>query len=253
MPSLAETQAHLHDAMLSGDGRAMSALITGGRDPLARLSIHLRHYEASLVAAVVGRFPACCWLLGEPFVTRIARSFVRAHPPGAPCIAEYGADFPAFLAQRAGGDQVPYLRWFGDLEWHVGRISVAIDHPALDRSALAAFPAEQLPDVVLTMQSGLAYIEAPWPVDALMKLHLSDEAPETFEMSPEPIHLEVRGARGSFRIDRLDPAAFAFRRAMSERVTIGEAMERALDTDADFDPAHGLIQLFADGLVTAAQ
>jgi hypothetical protein len=86
-----------------------------------------------------------------------------------------------------------------------------------------------------------------------MKLHLSDEAPDTFEMSPERIHLEVRGARGSFSIERLDPAAFAFRSAVYERATIGESMERALDTNADFDPAHGLIQLFADGLVTAAQ
>jgi hypothetical protein len=253
MPSLAETQAHLRGAMLSGDGRAMSALIIGGRDPLARLLIHLRHYEASLVAAIVGRFPACCWLLGEPFVSHMARVFVRAHPPGAPCIAEYGADFSAFLAQQAGGDQVPYLRWFGDLEWHLGRISVAIDHPALDRSALAAFPAEQLPDLVLTMQPGLAYIEAPWPVDALMKLHLSEQAPDTYEMSPEDVCLEVRGARGNFTIDRLDSASFAFRRAVSERATIGAAMERAFDAHADFDPAHGLIQLFADGLVTAAQ
>src|SRR4051812_32510694 len=99
MPSLSALQGRLRDAVVAEtvddvDGRDFARLLVGGRNPQARLAIHRRHYEASLVAAIMEKFPAAIWLTGAAFMTEAARVFVRRHPPRAPCIAQYGAAFP---------------------------------------------------------------------------------------------------------------------------------------------------------------
>ncbi len=57
-------------------------------------------------------------------------------------------------------------------------------------------------------------MDAAWPVDELVKLYLSDAAPERFSLDPADIYLEIRGARGAFQINRLPPGAYAFRAAL---------------------------------------
>jgi hypothetical protein len=248
---LADFQAQVHGAILDGAVAPLEPVLTGGRAPLKRFAIHQRHYEASLVRALVEKFPAVVWLAGSPLVTEAARAFIRQSPPSAPCIAEYGEAFPAFLAGRAEAERLGWLRWVGELEWHLGRASLALEHAPLSIEALAKIAPERLADCALVLQPGLHYLAAPWPVDDLLKLFLSDAAPESYALEAEDVLLEVRGARGAFSTTRLDAGTFAFRRALARGATIGSAAEQALDADPTFDAGHGLVQLIAAGLATA--
>ena len=98
---------------------------------------------------------------------------MRRHPPHGPCIAEFGADSPAFLSGRPATERVPYLRAFAELEWGVGLVSVAVDNPPIGLDELSAVPTDALPDAVLVLQPGLRYLHAEWPVDGLIKLYLA--------------------------------------------------------------------------------
>jgi hypothetical protein len=251
--SLADTQLRIRNAIVAGDAAAVDALLRGGGAPRSRLAVHRRHYQTSLVSALLGRFPATAWLVGTPRLEEAARAFVRHRPPHAPCIAEYGAEFPAFVSARSGTEDLPYLRAFMELEWHVGVVSIAIDHRAIGVEALAGVCSADLPDVTLALQPGLHYLEAAWPVDGLMRLYLADVSPpESFPFDPADCRIQIRGARGAFRIDRLDLGEFLFRRAVSDGRTIGEAAGQALDAAGSFDPALALGRLIADGLATGA-
>ena len=55
-----------------------------------------------------------------------ATRFIRECPPQAPCIAEFGADFPDFLSQSPLAERAPYVRKFAELEWYVGKIAIAL-------------------------------------------------------------------------------------------------------------------------------
>ena len=90
-----------------GEAETVAPLLVGGNDPRKRLAIHHRHYETSLVTALLDRFPATIWLVGSTFVTETARQFVRRRPPSRPCIAEYGEEFPAFLSAILGAAELP--------------------------------------------------------------------------------------------------------------------------------------------------
>lgn len=251
MPALAETQARLSAAILKGDAAAVAPLLVGGRDPKARLVIHQRHYEASLVKALATKFPATVWLIGDALFTAAARAYVHRHPPAAPCIAEYAEDFPGFIAGWPGAERAPYLGAVARADWLLGRAALAVDLPPLSIQALAATEPDNLPDVKLSLQTGLKFMRADWPVDDLVRLHLDGNTPERYVLDPYDVWLEIRGVRGAFSLNRLAEPAYLFRRAVKEGSPIGAAAEQALAADPAFDAGAALGSLFADGLVTS--
>ncbi len=241
---LAETQSAIRAALLA-QANAPDAT------PAHRIAIHRRHYRASLMTALATKFPATVWLLGSTRFNEAAEAFVHTFPPTAPCIAEYGEDFPEFVGALPG-QEAPYLADVAKADWHLGRVSIAISEPPLAITTLAGIAPERLADVSVTLQPGLRFLESEWPIDALIALHLGGDAPERFVLNREPVCLQIRGARGTFSIDRPDAATFAFRRSLAEGAALGGAAEAGLSLRADFDPGAALGALFAAGLVVAA-
>lgn len=256
MPTLAETQLRFRDAVVQGNTqqvRSLQSLLLGGRNPEKRLIVHQRNYRTSLAEALLVKFPATGWLLGTPLLAEAVTRFIGEHPPQAPCVAEYGAAFPDFLLQCPEAAAMRYLSDFARLEWYVGKVAIAIDDPPISSQEFSMIDPDALPDALFTLQSGLHYVSAEWPVDELMTLYLTKTAPDRFEMLPAEVWIEVRGARGEFHFNRLDAAAYIFRKSVLEGNSIGEAAERALDINAAFDPGEGLSALIAGGLITASK
>lgn len=242
---LAETQAAIRAAVF-GDDTAASA---SGAAPPRRLAIHRRHYHASLIAALATKFPATAWLMGAQAFTALAESYVRATPPKAPCIAEYGEDFPEHIAGLPDRARTPYLASVAQADWHLGQVSISVSGTPLPIAALASVPEADLPDVTLTLQPGLRFLAAEWPVDTLIALYLGGDPPDRFVLEPEQVWLQFRGARGKFGVERVESAEFAFRRALAGGRSLGAAAECGLSARGDFDPGAALAAVFATGLV----
>jgi hypothetical protein len=247
--TLAEVQSHFRNALIDGDVGRIAPMLVGGREPEKRLTIHQRNYATSLVDALLVKFPATGWLIGTRFLIEAARRFVHDHPPHALCIAEYGTAFPDFLSKHPGAERALYLRDFAELEWCVGQVAIAVDVLSISGDAFSNVTAEMLPDMRLTLQPGLRYLKASWPVDELMKLYLTEAAPNQLELTSAGVWIEVRGARGEFQLNRVDAGGFTFRKAASEGRSISEAAELALDVDETFDPGQALAALLAGGFV----
>jgi hypothetical protein len=146
---------------------------------------------------------------------------------------------------------VPYLESFAELEWHLGRVAIAVERVPVGMHAFAGVDRELLADVILQLQPGVAYFRASWPVDRLIELFLSESQPHCFAFEPAPVNLELKGARGGFQIKRLDRGTFAFRAAIDDGKSIGVAAESALAADPGFDVGPALVMLVAENTVTA--
>ena len=251
MRPLAELQEALADTVVrGGDAGRVATSMRGGSDPRARLEIHVRHYEASLVTALHMKFPATHWLVGSELVAAAARAYVHACPPTRPCIAEYGGAFPAFLAHFARGRGLPYLRMFAELELASAEAATAIELPSLAWRDVAGFGSERLLDCTLRLQPGARYLRSSWCVDELVKMYLTESMPERFTVEQSPSCIEVRGARGALSIARLERAPFAFRAALAAGRSIGDSAMRALRYEPTFDAGAALFDLIQTGLVT---
>jgi len=251
VPALVDLQGSFARAMISGDGAAAGSHLRGGRDPGQRLAIHLRHYATSLADALCDKFPASAWLIGADTMREAAGAYARLHPPRQPCIAEYGRDFPQFLAGHAGAARLPYVRSFAELEWAVAQASIAVDAPPLSWTELAACGAERLIESRLALQPGVHYVRADWCIDELMQTYLSGVAPERFVLVDAATRIEVRGTRGTLKFVRLDAGTFAFRTTLAAGRTVGEAAGAALTLEQGFDPGSALRALVDAELVTA--
>ena len=249
MPPLAEVQRRLRDAIADENPSSDVPLLVGGAEPRRRLAIHRRHFETSLVGALLDKFPATTWLIGSRAMLEAVRAFAHLHPPSTPCIAEYGGAFPHWLAGRREGQEFPYVRWFAELEWHLGQVSIATDQPAVGLEGFAEHH-DRLVDVVLVTQPGARYFASAWPIDELMRRYLADDVPDQYALSPEDIWVEIYGSRGSFRFDRLEHGEFLFREAITNGVPLGAAAEHALEAVGDFDIGAALQRFVMDGCVT---
>ena len=187
MLTLADIQAGIRDAVVDGNAAAVAPVLLGGTHPEHRLAIHQRHYMASLTRALVERFPATVWLVGSELVTHAATSFVRQQPPSKPCIAEYGEDFPRYLAAHPATQSLPYLAQFAELEWHLGRLALATDESA-----------------------NVQHLHLEWSLDELIGLYLTDTAPDEYTLRLEDVWLEIRGLRGELQMNRLTAEEYAY-------------------------------------------
>ena len=80
-------------------------------------------------------------------------------------------------------------------------------------------------------------------------MYLSESAPDRYALQSAPRCLEVRGARGELRIDRLDPASFVFRQALHDGHPLGDAAETALDCDPAFEAGQAVAALITAEIV----
>jgi hypothetical protein len=188
MPTLADIQAGIREALVHGNSLAVVPMLVGGTYPEHRLAIHRRHYVASLTRALVERFPATVWLVGSELVTHAATAFIRDSPPSRPCIAEYGDGFPRHLGAHPAAASLPYLGQFAELEWHLGRLALATQE-----------------------SSNVQYLHLDWALEELIGIYLTDTAPDEYALRREDVWLEIRGLRGELQMNRLTGAEFAAR------------------------------------------
>lgn len=245
---LADLQADIATAVVEHAIPASASLLTGGDDPTQRFAIHSRHYTASLARSLVERFAATVWLAGSELVTQAAMEFVRQHPPKRPCIAEYGEEFPAYLAS-CGITTLPYLGQFATLDWHLGRLAIAVDAAPLQ--TLANCDPSRLADARLVLQPGTQYLALDWSLDELAKFFLAGEAPNQYTLRHEPVWLELRGCRGELWLNRLTKGEYAFRQAVVDGSTLECASELAAGADENFEPAVATLAILDAGLVSA--
>lgn len=208
MRSLAELQTEVTAAIVGAAPATTIAGLRGGDEPVRRFAIHQRHYEASLVAALSQKFPACEWVVGHAFLAAAARVYVHRHPPGQPCIAEYGESFPAFLAHAAQDLDLPYIEALASLEWRVGQATIATELPHASWNDVARLGSEKLLDARFELQPGASYMRAAQNVHELLQAFLAEAAPDRFVLSHDDVPSEIRGVPGPLSIPRSDAPVF---------------------------------------------
>lgn len=252
MSALLELQRAFRAALLDGDAGALAPLLLAdGIPPELRLDVHRNNLRASLSAVLAETFPAVRRLVDPRFFDYAAQTFVRTRPPESPCLHEYGAAFPDFLAKFPPCRELRYLPDTARLEWLLHLAAYAAEAPALPASGLAEVAPERLPTLRLRLHPALGLLQSPWPVDRIWAANRPGaESDQTIDLGAGAVHLEVARAGGTVLLRRLDAASFAFRAALREGETLEAAATSALALDAGFDLAAELAVLFRGELVT---
>jgi hypothetical protein len=240
--ALRELQAAFADHVAGRDQADLVAEVVGdSMSAEARLRIHRHHVAHSLGSALAATFATVHALVGEAFFRDMAQRFIGQTQPVQPVLAEYGADFPAFVAGYQPAASLPYLADIARLD---SALNVAFHSPAGRRLAaadLAGIAAEKLPSLSLALPEGATLIGSQYPLDRIWNAAQPGAPADTVDLGDGRADLLV--------LRRSDDAAFVVL-ALGEAAFIaalidGELIQEAADRGSRADPSFDLSTAFA--------
>lgn len=251
MPALHELQAAFAAAILGEEAGALAAAVRAdGIAAERRIQVYRNNSLITLTAALQATFPVVCRLVDERFFGFAAQAFIRASPPRAPRLAEYGAGFADFLAGFAPAAALPYLPDVARLEWAVARAFHAADAPPLDPARLAALPPEAQAAAALVVHPSAALLASPHPVEALWQANQPGRDGGGVDLAAGPCRLLVHRREDEVEMMRLDAPGHALAAALLAGAAIADALAAALEEDPGFDAGPPLGRLLARGVFT---
>ncbi|HEU4440288.1 MAG TPA: DNA-binding domain-containing protein [Methylomirabilota bacterium] len=247
MPALREVQARFAESLLAGDDPTLLDLVDGdGLDPRARLAVYRHHVLTTLTATLEQAYPVVCWLVDERFFAFAADAFIKRHPPAGPCLAEYGAGFPDFLAGFPACAGLPYLPDTARLEWAVHVAAQQTGRPPLDRARLTAVDPSDMAQLRFVPDPGVALLASPWPIDRIWRAYREEGALP--DLGGRGVCLQVRTAGENVAIRALEPGTYVFRDALARGLTLGEATALTLESHASFDLTPAIREVLDEGI-----
>jgi hypothetical protein len=232
-PTLAElqhaVQRHLHGA----GGDASAWIVPDGFTPDALLAIYRHTATAVLVNAICLAFPAVQCLVGAACFEGAARRFIDASPPDSAWLDEYGATFPAFLAQLPETASIPYLADVAHLEWQVNSVLHAPDIPAIDVARLASLDEAALGALRLCPHPAVRLAHCAFPADAIWRavLEQDDPAMRAIRLGDGPANLLVQRTPEGVVAARLQDGEYRIATALFAGEAIRDALSRAPHTN----------------------
>jgi hypothetical protein len=252
MLPLNELQGALADSVLRGDDGPLAAIIRDdGIGFGRRLQVYRNNTFSSLTAALKDTFPVVCQLVDERFFGYAAREYIAAHPPAAPRLAEYGADFADFLAGFEPARRLTYLPDVARLEWAINGAYHAADTRSLDPARIAALPQERYAALHLVPHPSCRLFASEFPVDRIWQAHQPGGDLETgIDLSSGGCRLLIDRRAADIRFLTLDAAGFAFFQVLLDGSALQGAYEAAALVAADFNLIVALSSHLARGTFT---
>ena len=255
MTALRELQSAIGRAVLGLDEASIVTAIHGdGLEPAARLGIYRHHYLTSLTEALKAIYPVICRLVDERFFAYAAHGFIDRAPPREPCLFEYGATFPDYLAELPAAASLVYLPDVARLEWAINAALHAPAEPPVLATGFAEVPMADYPRLVFRLQPSLRLLASDWPVDRIWQANQPEnENVGGVDLDEGGCRLEIRQQGDAVVFRRLDAAEFEFRNVLAEGSSLEAAAAAMLVHEPSFDLAAALGRLISEGLIAGFQ
>ena len=242
--ALPDLQAAFAAHVAGGDRADLVAAIVGDTISVdARLRIYRHHVSHSLCAALAATFSTVQALVGEGFFRTLAQRFVSKALPVQPVLAEYGADFPAFIGAYEPARDLPYLADIARLDW---ALNVAFHSPEgrrLVAADLAGIAAERLPSLSIGLPEEAALIRSCYPIDRIWNAAQPGASADTVDLGAGRADLLVLRRTDDAAFIVLDAGEAAFVAALAEGTSLEIAAEQAVSAELGFDLSTAFARL----------
>ncbi|HXV24833.1 MAG TPA: DNA-binding domain-containing protein [Alphaproteobacteria bacterium] len=245
MSALLDLQRRFRAALLGEEEQCLADLI---RDdvpgPIERLQIYRNNTLLLLTEALRSNFSATSRIVDERFFAYAAASFIPAHPPRQPRLAEYGAEFPQFLADFEPAATLPWLADLARLEWSMLECQESADEPSLGPADLEGLRLDALPGMRLARHPACRLMASAWPVDAIRAFALAGGKEQPPVIEGNPVWLIIRRVGEEVALRRCPEGDFALLDSLFSGLSLGEALETSI-----VSPAPVLAAALRDGLI----
>lgn len=253
-PALRELQAALADHLAGSAGGDIAAWVVGDSiAAAARLAVHRHHVTASLGKVLATTYPTVRALVGDACFDGLAHRFVANVLPDGPVLAEWGAEFAAFIAGHELTLSLPYLSDVACLDWALNRAFHSPLGPRLHAAELAGIAVEHLPSKRISLAPGTTLIDSRFPLDRIWRDAQPGASAEALDPGEGPARLLVMRSADDAAFVPLDAGEAAFVSAIGRGSILEEAAERGFAAETGFDLAAAFARLLTLRVFVAAQ
>ncbi len=219
-------------------------------DVAQRFSVYRNNVMASLVDALADTFAVTQELVGPEFFRAMAQVFVQNHPPQTRVLTWYGQHFPDFIAGFEPAASLPYLPDVARLEMLRVRSYHAADAAPIDAETLVhalADPAA-LEQRMLVLHPSVQVLASPFATYSLWAAHQGAMALENVDpMQAESVFIYRDGL--DVLLQAITPAQHGFVHQLQVGVSLAQAIEDAVASEANFDLPTILATLIRQQLI----
>lgn len=232
---LAAHQQQFADALFSPDAVGpVAARLKGGEE---RLAIYRGNLVSTWDKTLSAAYPVIRQLVGAEFFGGLARAYGMAHPSDNADLNRFGAAFARFLESCEHVARFPYLPDMARLEWALHRAHFADDATAIGAADLGT--PDQLEASGFALHPACTLIASEWAVVQLWRAHQKRGVPFPEQMA-EPSYALVARPKWNAELVAISAAAHAALGVLAAGQTFGEALDRAIEMDDDFDAGANL-------------
>lgn len=246
--SALETVTAFAEAVGRPDGGVPAGTRVARGDLVSRFAVYRNNVAVARIGAFRDLFPVCRRLVGDEFFDAVVRAHLAERPPTSPIVAEWGSDFPDWLA---GHETTRAFEWLADVArleatWTRAHHAAEARPMALER--LGDFAPQALLAARATLHPSLGLVASSQPIGAIWAMHQGEGKPEPVAIvAPETV-LVLR-PEAEVLVEVIDPADAAWIAALAAGATLIEATEAALAVDRGFDLGSRLVALVRLGAV----
>ncbi|MBS0193588.1 MAG: putative DNA-binding domain-containing protein [Proteobacteria bacterium] len=147
-------------------------------DPDGRAAERVALYRGNLVTAwrkaLASAYPVLRAIVGTEFFDALAHVYGHAHPSVSGDLNHFGEHMPAFLADFAPAQSLPYLPEVAALEWLAHRAHYAADAISVSRNTIAALTPDALLDACFAVHPACTWLDSRFPLATIWRAHQLD-------------------------------------------------------------------------------
>ncbi|MFZ6870617.1 putative DNA-binding domain-containing protein [Undibacterium sp. Di27W] len=250
--SLTDIQKHFSSALLEPSSAPDAAsLFCPHPYQQDRLALYRGNLTAIWTSALKNAFPVLYQLVGEAYFEQLARAFGRARPSLSGDLNQFGAKLAEFLKSIPDASDYPYFPDIAALEWQIHNAYYAADADVLSLAELLqaiAAGGQDLQTVQLQLHPAVSLYRSEWDSVSIWLAHQAHSERELPENIQQICHGLIYRRDWSVELQALDQPAWLALSALTQGRGLGEALEVALDVDAEFAINAHLQSWFAAGL-----
>ena len=247
MLPLSDRQKEFGAAILNPQAALPSGLVGPDGEPsLRRFSVYRNNVVVGLVDALKQSFPATTRIVGDEFMSAMARIYVAREPPSSPILLNYGASFPDFIAGFEPASSVPYLADVAFIEraWHEAYHSP--DVAQLDPASLAGLAPQDFEHITFTAHPSLRLVTSLYPALSIWQMNMDDAQPQPIDLTKAENAIILR-PHVDVEARALSASSFSFIQKLVLGETVAQALREAVKLDEFFDLSSHLTDLFRIG------
>lgn len=244
----ASLQTRFAHALLAPDAPAPRDIEAGGANAERRFSVYRNNVVIALIDALAAIFPTVRDIVGADSFAALARAYIAEYLPASPVLADYGDEFPDFVARVASANDLAHLPDVARLDRMWLDAYHAANAPALGPAAFAALPSDALGILRIGLHPSVGLLSSRHAVVSIWRARHGQCDPAGVDPDAPEDALVVRPAL-DVEIVRLAPGEAAFLESLRRGAPLGEATAHAMAAKA-FDLAHALEIMIAHGVAT---